>query len=93
MNEHTVTIDEVGGAIVMNCETLQIKNVEYPYANLTPKGIKEAIIHYKHMSKEETNIDVRVIDNRPEPVNFNEQRAQESKEFKKNNNSMNAAKM
>ena len=70
MNEHTVTIDEIGGATVMNCETLQIRNVEYPYTELTGEGIKEAITHYKHMSKEDMNIDVKVIDNRPDPVDF-----------------------
>lgn len=91
--EHTVVVDLIGGCTTLSCETLQIKYIEYPYPELTAKGIKEVIINYKHFSKSEMNIDVIVVDNRPEEENYNDLKAKESQEFKKDRNSMLTGKM
>ncbi len=92
MPEHTVFIDTIGGTTVLSCQELGIKNIEYPHKEMTEEGIKETILTYKFMKKD-AEFDINIIDDRPEPENYNEMRERESKQFKKNRNDMKAAKM
>lgn len=76
----------MGGASVMNCEALQIKNVEYPYPELSADGIKKAILNYKFLKEDEANFDVKVIDTRVDDTvdkeSYHDKRDREAKEFK-----------
>lgn len=84
--EHTVTVNSMGGAIVLTCDALQIKNVEHRYPDITPENVKETILHFKYLSEEQADFDLKVEDMRPPTRNYNEQREEESKSFKKDNN-------
>jgi len=88
MPEHTVIVDSLGGTKVLSCEALQIKTIEYPFKELTAEGIKRAILQHKFLTEETCGFDLLIVDNRPEPVNFNEQRTKESKEFKSSHNQL-----
>lgn len=89
---HDVFVDSIGGTTTLSCEALQIKTIEYPFAELNAEGIKNCILKYKFLTEKDVNFNLNIIDNRPEPVDYNKQRAKESKEFKKNNNSMKTPK-
>lgn len=92
--EHVVIIDSIGGTAVLSCPTLDIKSIEFPFKEITIETIKKTILDYKYLKEEDANFDLIVKDNRPEPVNFNKQRAEESKAYKaKRDDSMNAARM
>lgn len=92
MPEHHVIVDSIGGTVVLSCEALSIKTIEYPFAELTGEGIKKCILNYKFLKEEDVTFDLNIIDNRPDPVDYNKQREKESKEFKKANNSMKTPK-
>lgn len=93
MVEHTVILDLIGGTKTLSCEALNIKNIEYPHDKVTAEGIKETLLKYKHLKEEETKFDVIIIDNRPPSQNFNEQRAEESKNYKEKRNALKPDKM
>jgi len=93
MTEHTVYVNSIGGGTTLSCESLQIKNIEYPHKELTPKGIIDTIIKYKYLTEADKDMDILVIDNRPEEENYNTQRAKESTEIKRRRNDMTTAKM
>jgi len=88
MTEHTVIISMVGGATVLSCEGLGIKNIEHPYSPITTESIKKTILNYKYLKEADAIFDLVIMDNREEPVNYNEQREKESREFKYAQNSM-----
>ena len=93
MVEHTVVIDSIGGATIMTCEALQIKNVEYPYKEFNVEGVKNAILDYKYMTEKHADFDLVIVDNRPaEPENYNKKKEEESKIYKKDHNNMKAPK-
>ena len=92
MVEHTVYLDTMGGSTILSCEGLQIKNIEYPYKEVDEQHIKKVILDYKYMSEEHADFDLIIMDNRPRPENYNVVKERESKEFKKNNNSMRTPK-
>ena len=91
--EHTVIVDTFGGTTVLSCIVLNIQNIEYPFKELDVQGIKKTILDYKYLKEEDANFDLIVIDNRPEPENFNEQRDKESKDFTKNRNELIAKRL
>lgn len=92
MTEHTVIIESIGGATVLSCQALGIRNIEHPYAPITAESIKKTILDYKYLKEENCGFDLIIIDNRPEPEDFNKVRDRESKQQKKQNNSMRAPK-
>jgi len=92
MVEHTVIVESIGGATVLSCEALQFKNIEYGFSEVTPEGIKKRVLEYKMMSEKNADFDLVVVDNRPEPRPYHEIQAEESKIFKKSNNSMSVPK-
>lgn len=61
--KHTVFVDSVGGARVLSSESLNFKNIEMIYNELTPENVKKSILHFRpHL-----NVDgmiINVIDNR-----------------------------
>lgn len=89
---HTVVIDSIGGANVITCAALGIKAVECPYRDLTIENIKKTILDYKYMKEEDAEFDLTIQDSRPEPTNYNEAKAKESKEFKDKRDDLFAAK-
>jgi len=77
---HTVYIDRVGGGMVLSSESLQLKNVEYTYKELTEEGIIKTITHFKSLGKiEAEQLEIEVIDRRKPERDFNEQREEESR--------------
>ena len=94
MVEHTVLVDMIGGTIVLSSETLQIRNIEYSYPELTKEGIIDTLTNYKYFSKEDIeNMGIIVVDNRPkEEENYNEVKNRESQEFKRDRNSLKVEK-
>ena len=61
--EHTVYLDSVGGVRVLSSESLNFKNIEMIYAEITPENIKKSILHFRpHLNVD--GIIVNVIDNR-----------------------------
>jgi len=93
MTEHTIIIGSMGGTTVLSCETLQIKNIEFPFGEVNEETIKKTILDYKYLNEKDAKFDLVIIDNRPPSENYNEKKARESKEFKKSRNDMTAAKM
>ena len=83
----------MGGTTVLSCETLQIKNIEFPYPKVNEETIKKTILHYKYLNEEEAKFDLVIVDNRAPLENYNKKREEESKEFKKGRNDMTTAKM
>ena len=77
---HQVFIDRVGGGMVLTCESLQLKCVEYPYKELNEEGIIKTITHFKSLGKKQAeDLEVEVTDRRSPEENFNEQRKRESR--------------
>jgi len=93
MIEHTVYVSSIGGGTTLSCESLQIKNIEYPHKELTKEGIIDTIVKYKYLTEADKDMDILVVDNRPKEENYNEQRAKESTEIKKRRNDMTTARM
>ena len=87
MAEHTAIIDSMGGAFVLTCQTLGINNIEMPYKEVNAETVKKTILDYKYLKEEDADFDLVIVDNRPkvEP-NFNELKAEQSKELNKNHN-------
>ena len=91
---HTVYVTSIGGGMVLNCESLQITNIEYPYPKLDGKGIAKTILHYKPLSESDVDdMEITVVDNRPPEENYNRIKERESKQIKKDRNSMTTSKM
>lgn len=77
---HQVYIDRIGGGMVLTCESLQLKNVEYSYKELTDEGVQKTIMHFKALGKKEAEeLEVDVIDRRGKEPDFTEQREKESR--------------
>lgn len=82
---HTVTILFMGGADVISCESLGVSNLELS-GELTPEAVKEALLRKLHIPETDSqaNFTVKIDDKRPPAdENYNEQKARESKEFKR----------
>lgn len=61
--EHTVYLDSVGGARVLSSESLNFKNIEMIYAEITSENIKKSILHFRpHLNVK--GMIINVIDNR-----------------------------
>lgn len=62
---HTVYADELGGSITLTCDSLNMKNAEYVYSELTPEGVKDTISHFRVMGKAEYDtLEIDVVDRR-----------------------------
>ncbi len=61
--EHTVYLDSIGGVRVLSSESLNFKNIEMIYAEITSENIKKSILHFRpHLNVK--GITVNLIDNR-----------------------------
>ncbi len=61
--EHTVYLDSVGGVRVLSSESLNFKNIEMIYSDITSENIKKSILHFRpHLNVK--GITINVIDNR-----------------------------
>ena len=88
--KYNATITEIGGTTVLSCEGLGIKNIEYPYTYVNEKNIIETITRYKHQEVDK-DIELDVYDMRDEE-DYQTKKIRESKEMKKNHNSMDVPK-
>lgn len=86
--EYIVTVDSIGGATVLSCDPLGIKNIEYPFKEIYADGIKKTILDYKYMSEKSANFDLSVQDNRPDPHDYHKKKAEESKILDKRKNKL-----
>ncbi len=86
MVEHTVFVQEMGGAVVLTCQELGINNIEFPYDDFTGDNIKKTILKYKYLNEADANFDIAIVDNRQPQEDFNLKKARESKELNKNHN-------
>ena len=88
--KYDATIDEMGGAIVLSCKGLGIKNIEYPYSIITKKGVAKTIMDYKYEQLDE-DIEIDLYDIREEE-DYQTKKIRESKEMKASNNSLQVPK-
>lgn len=81
--EHTIILEEIGGANVISCPALGFRHIEHS-GKITDAEIKTTILHYLYLTPDDSasQFVFHVEDNRPEPENFNEKRAREAKEYK-----------
>jgi len=60
--KHQLYIGEMGGATVMSCDTLHLKNAVYPYDTITAENIERAI--QKHTILADDSDEIQVHDTR-----------------------------
>ena len=89
--KYDATIDEMGGAIVLSCKGLGIKNIEYPYNKITKKGVAKTITDYLYNQLDD-DVEIDLYDIREEE-DYQTKKIRESKEMNPHNNSLEVPKI
>lgn len=66
--DHIVFVDSIGGATVLSSESLQFKNLEMIFNELTEETVKNSILHFRPHLGDIKDLNITVIDNREKHI-------------------------
>lgn len=78
--EHNVILDNMGGAIVMTCEELNVRNYEYRYDEIKPELVKDELLKRLHLNEEDVTFDLKIIDYTKVEKDYWEEKDKEAKQ-------------